>query len=74
MAKGKDQKETAGGLVSPAVTAVRLGFSRSRVYALAAAGKIPSIKFGRAVRFDPKDVERFIREHRREGATPKDAV
>ena len=68
MAKGKDQKDIGRGLVSPAVTAVRLGLSRPRVYALAAAGEIPSIKFGRAVRFDPEDVERYIQKHRREGA------
>jgi excisionase family DNA binding protein len=48
--------------------------SRPHVYTLATAGAIRSIKFGRAVRFDPKDVERFIRDHRREGATPKDAA
>lgn len=43
-----------------------LGFSKQRVYALAADGDIPSIKFGRAVRFDPEDVERYIQKHRRE--------
>lgn len=26
---------------------------------------LPSIKFKKAVRFDPKDVENFIRDHRR---------
>ena len=61
-------------LLSPADVAARLGLSRAHIYTLAAAGNIRSIKFGRAVRFDPKDVERFIREHRREGATPKDAA
>jgi excisionase family DNA binding protein len=59
-------KETMRTLLSPAEVAARLGLSRPHVYTLAAAGKIRSIKFGRAVRFDPKDVERFIREHRRE--------
>lgn len=66
-------KDALKQLVSPAEVAARLGLSRPHVYTLAAAGKIRSIKFGRAVRFDPKDVERFIREHRREGA-PKDAA
>jgi excisionase family DNA binding protein len=57
-------------LLSPADVAARLGLSRPHVYTLAAAGKIRSIKFGRAVRFDPKDVERFIRDHRRGGIPP----
>jgi excisionase family DNA binding protein len=67
-------KEAMKQLLSPAEVAARLSLSRPHVYALATAGKIRSIKFGRAVRFDPKDVERFIREHRRGGETPKDAA
>ncbi len=43
-----------------------LDFSKQQVYALAAARDLPSIKLGRAVRFDPEDVERYIQEHRRE--------
>ena len=65
---GKTNEKPAGGrlaLLTPGETALRLGLSRSRVYALAAAGEIPSVKVGRAVRFEPRDVERFIREHRR---------
>jgi excisionase family DNA binding protein len=67
-------KDATRALLSSAEVAARLGLSRPHVYTLATAGKIRSIKFGRAVRFDPKDVDRFIREHRREGATPKDAA
>lgn len=66
-------RDSTKELLSPAEVAARLGLSRPHVYTLATAGAIRSIKFGRAVRFDPKDVERFIREHRREGA-PKDAA
>ena len=50
----------------------RLGFSKQHVYAVAASGELPSIKFRRGVRFDSVDVERFIREHRR-GAGEKKA-
>jgi excisionase family DNA binding protein len=63
-------KDAMRTLLSPADVAERLGLSRPHIYTLAAAGKIRSIKFGRAVRFDPKDVERFIRDHRRGGETP----
>lgn len=67
-------KEALKRLLSPAEVAERLGLSKPHVYRLATDGKLRSIKFERSVRFDPKDVERFIREHRREGATPKDAA
>ena len=52
-------------LQSPAEVVRHLGMSRSNVYHLATVGSLPSIKFGKAVRFDPKDVKRFIQEHRR---------
>jgi len=61
-------------LLSPGEVAAKLGLSRPHIYTLASAGKIRSIKFGRSVRFEPKDVERFIREHRRGGPTPKGAA
>ena len=61
-------------LLSPSEVAAKLGLSRPHIYTLASAGKIRSIKFGRAVRFDPADVETFIRKHRRDGVTPKDAA
>jgi excisionase family DNA binding protein len=60
------------GLLRAAEVGKRLGFSKQQVYALAASGDLPSVKFGRAVRFDPEDVEEFIREHRR-GVSKKKA-
>jgi DNA binding domain, excisionase family len=63
--KKETTKDQARELQSPAEVARRLGMSRSNVYHLATVGTLPSIKFGKAVRFDPKDVENFIREHRR---------
>lgn len=62
------------GLLRAEEVGKRLDFSKQQVYALAAAGDLPSIKFGRAVRFDPADVEAYIQVHRREGATPKGAA
>lgn len=56
------------GLVPISEAARQLGLSKPHVYSLAKSGELPSIKFGKAVRFDPKDVERFIREHRRKTA------
>ncbi len=64
--KKQTTTEQARGLQSPAEVARRLGMSRSNVYHLAGTGALPSIKFGKAVRFDPRDVDRFIRDHRRE--------
>jgi len=45
-----------------------LSLSRQHVYTMAASGELPSIKFRGAVRFDPKEVERFIQAHRRKEA------
>ena len=52
-------------LWNAAETARRLHLSVPHIYTLASAGTLPSIKFGKAVRFDPAGVERFIRVHRR---------
>lgn len=39
--------------------AALLGLSARKVYELASSGKLPSYRFGDAVRFDPVDVEAF---------------
>ncbi len=52
-------------LLRPRDVGRKLGLSVPHVYALAAAGSLPSVKFGRAVRFRPEDVDRFIQSHRR---------
>jgi len=71
----KEGKETASRKLLPAgAVAEMLSLSRQHIYTMAASGELPSIKFRGAVRFDPVAVERFIREHRREGATSKDAA
>ena len=57
--------EEGKDLLNAAETARKLRLSMPHVYTLAAAGSLPSIKFGKAVRFEPTDVENFIREHRR---------
>ncbi len=71
----KEGKETASRKLLPAgAVAEILGLSRQHVYTMAASGELPSIKLRGAVRFDPADVEAFIREHRRGAASPKDAA
>ncbi len=59
------ESEAKKDLLTAAETARRLRLSVPHVYTLAAAGTLPSIKLGRAVRFRPADVDRFIRDHRR---------
>ena len=62
----KEGQETSSRKLLPAgAVAEMLGLSRQHVYTMAASGELPSIKLRGAVRFDPADVERFIREHRR---------
>ena len=66
--------EAGKDLLSASETARMLRLSVPHVYTMAAAGTLPSIKFGRAVRFDPADVERFIQAHRRGGPQSKNAA
>jgi excisionase family DNA binding protein len=70
----KTAGEVEGRLLRAGDVAGRIGISRQAVYLLARENTLPSVRWGRSVRFDPADVEAFIREHRREGATPKDAA
>lgn len=57
--------EAGKDLLNATETARKLRLSVPHVYTMAAAGTLPSIKFGRAVRFEASAVEAFIREHRR---------
>lgn len=61
----EDDCKEKEGLVPISAVARQLGLSKPLVYYLAKRGELPSIKFGKAVRFDLKDVEEYIREHRR---------
>jgi len=66
--------EVGKDLLSATETARKLRLSVPHVYTLAAAGTLPSIKFMKAVRFDPKDVDAFIEAHRRGVTRPKNAA
>jgi excisionase family DNA binding protein len=50
----------------------RLGLSRSTVYALIAAGQLPSVRFGRAVRVPADGLQRWAEGRAREAATGGD--
>jgi hypothetical protein len=56
------------GLVKPKVAAGRLGIAVAHLYAMARAGEIESVKFAKAVRFDPGVIEQYIEAHRRPAA------
>ncbi len=45
----------------------KLAVSGSKVYQLAAKGKLVSVQVGGNVRFRPADVDRYIRENRKAG-------
>lgn len=53
-------------LIKPAQVAKMLAVSVPKVYQLAAAGELPSIRLGNSVRFDPADVVAYIRARRRD--------
>lgn len=54
-------------LLRPDEVARLLRLSRPMIYKLAAEGTLPSISFGRALRFDPADVHALIESRRRIG-------
>jgi len=60
-----DEDAIRDGLLKPTVVAARLGISLPHLCQLARTGKIESVKFAKAVRFDPGVIERFIEAHRR---------
>ena len=52
-------------LLRPDEVAQLLRLSRPMIYKMAAEGILPSITFGRALRFDPADVKALIDSRRR---------
>jgi excisionase family DNA binding protein len=57
------------GLIKVGAVATQLGISVPHTYHLAKTGQIPCVRIGpKAIRFDPEDVEAYIRAHR-EGKT-----
>jgi excisionase family DNA binding protein len=52
-------------LIRPEEVAKILGCSVVYIYKLAQRGELPSYAFGRAVRFDPREISEFIKSHRR---------
>ncbi len=47
-------------LLTASQVADELAISRNMVYSLAASGRLPVIRIGGAVRFDPSDVQAFV--------------
>lgn len=54
-----------------AVLAGHLRVKRSTVYAWAEQGKIPHLKLGRLLRFDPDEIEAWLQTQRREVRTDR---
>lgn len=51
-------------LLTTTEAAAALGVSKRTLQELAAARKVAQIKFGRNVRYDPADLERFADSHK----------
>lgn len=47
-------------LLTAAQVATRLAVSRRMVYDLVAGGRLPVVRIGGALRFDPNDIEAFV--------------
>ena len=46
--------------------AARLNMKSSTLYAWAAQGRLPHLKLGKILRFDPDEIEAWLQQHRRE--------
>ena len=66
----KKASKDEGRLLRAEDVARRIDASKQTVYLLAREKTLPSVRWGRSVRFDPSDVDRFIRDHRRGKAAP----
>ncbi len=56
------------GLLKAAAAARLLGIGERKLWSLTNQGDIPHVRIGRAVRYDPADLERWIDDHRYGGA------
>ncbi len=61
MSKPKDKTQ----LLTPGDMAEMLGLARKTVIVMARDGRIPSVRIGRFVRFDPQEISRWIDRQRR---------
>ena len=50
--------------LTAAQVAKRFQVSKSHVYIMAKKGKLPSVQFGRVIRFDEGEIVAFIRAHK----------
>lgn len=53
-----------------AALAERLQIKRSTLYAWAAQGRLPHLKLGKILRFDPDEIDAWLQEHRRSAPPP----
>jgi excisionase family DNA binding protein len=61
------RKSVAKVLLTAAQIAKILQVSEAHVYVLAKRGELPSVRFGRVVRFDGDEVDAFIEAHKTAG-------
>lgn len=65
------RRVTGDRLLTVREVAHRLYVSRSMIYVLIARGELRAIHVGHALRFEPGEVERYIRERAEEQAVPR---
>lgn len=59
------RKNECSKLLTPDEVAARLGIARKTVIVWAREGRLPSIRVGRFVRFDPAEFDRWLDRQRR---------
>jgi len=66
-----DAVDLSHRLLTPKDVADLLSIPLSTVYELARDGRLPTIRIGRAVRFDQRDLETHLAHHCRRSGTPR---
>lgn len=62
-----DQDRAGGTLLSVRRAAVRLGIGRGTTYRLIREGVLPAVRVGGSIRVDPRELDRWLEEHRTTG-------
>ncbi len=67
-AEVKTSADERGAFFTPQALASYLSLSGRTIRAMLKRGEIPSYKIGGARRIDPKDVDRYLAQHRQDAA------
>ena len=62
--------KSRAGLLSAKQAAGKLAISTRKLWSMTASGELPTVRIGRCVRFDPRDLQMLI-ESKKQGNSPE---